>query len=799
MAENNESIILEVKFDTAEAAQELSRVTYQMATLRNEQKNLKKEIDEGNDATGEMSRKYAEIDREMKRLTATQKALTGQIQNATQAEAAEIGASHEMGDSFKELDAQMRELETQYKSLTKAQRESAEGQQLKQQIIDLKQELKDFDAELGNHQRNVGNYPKVVTSIFSPLEKWQNLGERVTGMISGMKEQAAAAPAALKATAQGIGQATKAALKFIATPIGAILAAIVVAVKLLSAAFGRLQEAFKKNDTAGTQFAKLTASFEPILDLITKMFDKLASAIGFVAEKLADWIGGVSEAAKAAQELVVAQDNLEESERQYTVNSARRNKEIAELRSKAIDKEKYDASERKKMLQEATDLQKQNLEDEKAIAAERLRILEETAKKESDTSDETMNKIAQARAAMYQAEQRYYSGVKELQRQMNAFDKEEKDAQAKRNADVAAKRKAELEKQQKEAEEAAKKLADIRDEILRRSRGALDNEIADLEEKRDKELEIAGLTAEEKKKIEQYYSDKIKELRDADVQLQAEAEKAKLEARAQARIDAGLDPEKTPEEVEFEKLSELRENDLLSVEEYEQAKAALVKRFADEKAETEKKAAEELKKQYKENLKTAVSAASGAATALSDAFGEFAEQSEAAAGAQKAFGLIGILTNQAQAISEGALAIAKGVESAAGLPFPANIPAIIAITAQIGAMIAGVMSSISQARQLFSQAQSVGNFSGGGTIPGNSYTGDKLIAHVNSGEGIYNGTQANNLLQEIANNPLRGGVSEEMAAAMAAAVSALPAPVMVYKEFNDFTEDVATFDELAEV
>lgn len=184
---------------------------------------------------------------------------------------------------------------------------------------------------------------------------------------------------------------------------------------------------------------------------------------------------------------------------------------------------------------------------------------------------------------------------------------------------------------------------------------------------------------------------------------------------------------------------------------------------------------------------------------MASALGNFAVESEAAAKAQKAFAFTGILLNQAQSISEGALAIAKGVESAAGIPFPANIPAIISITAQIGAMIAGVTSAIAQAKQLFTQADA-GNFADGGTIGGTSYTGDRLIAHVNSGEGIYTNKQANNVLQEIANNPLRGGVAlEEMTAAFAAAVSELPAPKMVYSEFNDFTKEVATYNELAAV
>lgn len=184
---------------------------------------------------------------------------------------------------------------------------------------------------------------------------------------------------------------------------------------------------------------------------------------------------------------------------------------------------------------------------------------------------------------------------------------------------------------------------------------------------------------------------------------------------------------------------------------------------------------------------------------FASALGEFAGESEAAAKAQKAFAFTGILLNQAQSISEGALAIAKGVESAAGIPFPANIPAIISVTAQIGAMIAGVTSAIAQAKQIFANSDA-GNFANGGTIDGTSYTGDRLIAHVNSGEGIYTGKQANNLLQEIANNPLRGGADmDAMTAAFTAAVAALPAPKMVYSEFNDFTQEVATYNELAAI
>ena len=122
------------------------------------------------------------------------------------------------------------------------------------------------------------------------------------------------------------------------------------------------------------------------------------------------------------------------------------------------------------------------------------------------------------------------------------------------------------------------------------------------------------------------------------------------------------------------------------------------------------------------------------------------------------------------------------------------------VGAVIGA-VASVASTITQAKQLLSSSdKDAGKFATGGVVGGSSYNGDRLIAHVNSGEGIYTGSQANNLLQEIANNPARGGFDySAMAEAMAVAVAAQPAPVMSYQEFTDFQQKVATYNELAKI
>lgn len=185
---------------------------------------------------------------------------------------------------------------------------------------------------------------------------------------------------------------------------------------------------------------------------------------------------------------------------------------------------------------------------------------------------------------------------------------------------------------------------------------------------------------------------------------------------------------------------------------------------------------------------------------MANMLGEFAGESEEAAAAQKAFSLMAILLDQAQSIANGALAISAGIASAAAEPFPLNIPAIISIVASITSLMAGVGSSIAQAKQLFSQADDAGNFESGGIVGGTSYTGDKMTAHVNSREMILPMEEQKVLFDALssssddANRTL--GIDYGM---MAAAISAQPAPVLVLKELRDFEDQVSTYEEIASV
>ena len=200
----------------------------------------------------------------------------------------------------------------------------------------------------------------------------------------------------------------------------------------------------------------------------------------------------------------------------------------------------------------------------------------------------------------------------------------------------------------------------------------------------------------------------------------------------------------------------------------------------------------------KRSAKAFASAAGTMAGAFSDMaqmLNEYGKENEKAQAASKAFALAGILASQAQSISEGALAISAGIAQSQSVPFPANLAAIATTTATILGLITSTAKSFMQAKNLLASADA-GAFEQGGVVGGTSYTGDKLTARVNSNEVILNPKQASNVLYQMANSPTGIGFDYE---AMAAAMSAQPAPVVVYKELRDFESKVVTYNEIAKI
>ena len=753
----DKSTIIEI--DVTQATRNLAQVNQAIAALRAENARMKKEMKDGTGDWEANSKAIAENEKAIRVLTGDQKAYTAQLQNTT-------GGLKLENDSYEGLNATLIQMQREYKGLTKAQRESAAGQELLKNIADTKQELKDLDAEMGDFQRNVGNYKSALGPLEGILNKvGLSAGNLAKGGLGGLKSALGNGVTALKTFSKTL----------LTTPVGWIAAAIAG----LIAAFDKLKDAISKNDDASTGIARLYAVVvQPAIDKVTEAFGKLAEWIGKVANKLADWLGESSEAAKAADNLVKSTDALEESERTYALNKAKRDAQIAEAREKAMDAETYNAKQRKAFLEEAMRLEEEEYNEAKKLAQERERIEKETNQRNKDTSDEAKNRENALAVAIVNLDTQRANSKRALQKQLKGI-----------NAEIAKDAAATAKEEEKAAEEAtntaetqAANLKRIQDELA-------DYAVKGIKDRKARELaELSLAHVREMEKIKEQYEEEgaldatgIEQLN----KLKLEKEK---EYREQfAEMVAGFTEQEKPEMTEAEKIEAeyaektealLAAQAKLGEDEIEQRQLiddALVQ-INDEKnkkiEEANKKAAKAAKQEAIATAETALQAASQLYDSIGNVAKAFAKDEKERAKMEK------VMAIGKAAIASG-LAIAQGTQQAMSVPFPANLVAIVSTVAAVAANIATAVSQIKGAK-----------FAEGGVVPGTSYTGDKIPARLNSTEVVLNNQQQAKLLYDIASGNAMLGGGGNMVEAFSEALEAMPAPVLQYTEFEQFTSDV---------
>ena len=402
--------------------------------------------------------------------------------------------------SYNALSKQMSEL----KKAFKATNDEAEREVLAKQIVNINDQLKEMDASIGNYQRNVGNYEAAFTKGLSGIaDKLQALGNPLAIAKNGVN---------------ALGKAMKA---LIANPIGAFIMAIVVAVKAL-------KKGFEGSETATNSLKRAFSALQPIMNAISNVFTGFANIVGSIAEKAipalvnglqkaSDWmmtllnkLGIVSdeklesfrksieaqkEAVKTTQELTDREIALTERKRKFQVDEAKAEMEVAELKSKASDKEKYSAKEREKFLNDA-------IAKERAINNEKLALVQEEydiMKKRSELTDNdaaTNDALAEAEARLYNTKREYYAKEKELVAQKVAAGQELSAAEKKR-----------LE----ESEKIAEKADELKKEELKKAEEIKERAELSLLSNKDRELKILEKKYnEEKALLEKYEQDTTK-------------------------------------------------------------------------------------------------------------------------------------------------------------------------------------------------------------------------------------------------------------------------------------------------
>lgn len=664
--------------------------------------------------------------------------LSRQQGNLTQAVKLTTTATKDYGDSLDGERAKLNDMQKAFAALSKEQRESAAGQEFLKSIKEQSDAVKAMEQSMGDARRNVGNYAE---SILQASGQMGGFGKATSAIINPIK----GATNGLKAMS--------------ATPIIAILNVLITIIV-------KLADKFKQNGAAMESLTKTFGLFNGVGVIVSKIIDGIADGVVWLADKLyelADRFGLISDVAKESARLSSEQLAIQKAENALIAETADRELKISELRAKVAEKNKYTAQQRLDFLKEAQRLEKEQSDAEYQLAKRRYE-LQVALNAQSESSQDDLRKENELYAAMVGAQTAYNNKVRELNAQMTEAQNQLK-AEAKASGEAIVEATEEVAATEVETEE--QRSARIRE--IREKYGLVTNE-----EKYNEQLELLKQHFADQLVTEEEYLQAVQNLKEKyGIKSETDEEVSTVEDDGIDQLvkdTLGLDKDA------MEYYNELLQSGMDKMQAFELAS----KRMAQNNAK---------------NFATAAGAMAGAFNDMAQMLNEYGKSNEKAQKASKAFALAGILASQAQSIAEGALAISSGIASAQSVPFPANIAAIATTVATITGLIVSTASSFMQAKQLLSGADA-GAFEYGGIVGGTSYTGDKLTARVNSREMILTQSQQARLF-EIANTPAAvGGIDYE---ALAAAVSALPAPVMDYTEFRQFQQDVSQYKEIARV
>ena len=270
----------------------------------------------------------------------------------------------------------------------RATTDETERATLGEKINAVNNKLKELDASVGVYGRNVGSYQNVVN----------HLGNSFTATAGGAAKMI-----------NPIKNATTGLKALSTTPVIAILG-------LLANVLNKIIGSLKSSEENTQKLTKAMAPFEAIGDALTKMLQAagaaLVAVVGWIG-KLTEAILGNNKAAEKRLAIAKAQAELDQAQRETLIKNAEAERDIAELRAKSSDKEKYTATERLAFLEQAGRLEAEIAARAVADAKKHYQIVA-ARNKLSQSSKEQLQEEAQAYADMVKAETAYYNQVRTI-------------------------------------------------------------------------------------------------------------------------------------------------------------------------------------------------------------------------------------------------------------------------------------------------------------------------------------------------------------------------------------------------
>jgi len=241
------------KISANQFAEASARLAVQQATLKGQAADLNSSLQRELTINKQVKGSYNERVETLKSLKETYAQLSEEEINNNA-----IGGK--MLNRIKELQAQNEKFEQSLKAVASTQATSING--MNSRLTTLKQKYDSLSAAERRNANVGGKLARQMKKLKRDISKAETANK---GFIESLKS----APGAIGSTVSGMEQMTKAALRFIATPLGAIIALIVVAMKALTVWFHR-------GSAGESAFAKVTGYFSQILNTLLN----IASEVG---------------------------------------------------------------------------------------------------------------------------------------------------------------------------------------------------------------------------------------------------------------------------------------------------------------------------------------------------------------------------------------------------------------------------------------------------------------------------------------------------------------------------------------
>lgn len=406
-----EEKILSIKVDYADAIKAIADYKQKIDDLKDSEKELKEQLKNGQITQQQYNESMAASKIQTQQYSEAVRILNKEVNNS-------IKSDKGKDTSLRGLRAALSNVTAEYDALSREERNSAKGKELQKHINEITEELKDAEEGTGRFYRNVGNYMNSVKGAF--------------------------------------GVASNAVIGFGAQLKMLMANPFILFIAVIAAAINGIAKAIQSSEEQTNRWRIAIAPLNGVLDVMQNWLTKIAAEVlnfvkgaGKLWGKIMDLVGAEGFWAETMQEVntaIVKRVELEQAQQAITkatrdeiVASAEREREIADLRAKVAEKDRYTNKQRLDFLDKVIKLETEQAKKNKELAQQRFDALRlESSLTENDAA---MNdRLVEAEAAVINADTDLLNKKRELNAQraetINSINAEIKAQEAAKDAAI---------------------------------------------------------------------------------------------------------------------------------------------------------------------------------------------------------------------------------------------------------------------------------------------------------------------------------------------------------------------------